>query len=155
MVTTLAPAAFGQACAAAGLPLVQVLTDHVFPGGRDCAWKVDDAVAPLNVYSASKLDGELAVGISDARAAIVRTVWVVSAHGVSFVKMMLRLAETRDTLSVVGDQRGSPTGAVDLVAALAKIAMRLAGDADAPTGTFHFSNTGATGWEGFATEIFR
>ncbi len=154
-VNALAPAAFGQACALAGIPLVQVSTDYVFPGDRDGAWEVDDAVAPLGIYGASKLGGELAVRTSGARHAIVRTAWVVSPDGANFVKTMLRVAADRDVLRVVDDQRGSPTSAADLADALALMAIRLAGDETAPTGTFHFSNAGATSWAGFAEEIFR
>ncbi|HJO67146.1 MAG TPA: sugar nucleotide-binding protein, partial [Sphingomonas sanguinis] len=102
----------------------------------------------------SKLGGELAVRTSGARHAIVRTAWVVSAHGHNFIKTMLRLAETRDTLSVVADQHGSPTSATDLANALMTIALRLIEDEAAPTGTFHFSNAGAISWADFATEIF-
>lgn len=154
-VNAMAPAAFAEGCAQAGIPLIQVSTDYVFAGDKAGAWEVDDPVAPLGVYGASKLGGELAVRTSGARHAIVRTAWVVSAHGANFVKTMLRVAETRDTLSVVADQRGSPTSAADLAAALRTIAVRLVEDPDAPTGTFHFSNAGDISWADFATEIFR
>jgi len=154
-VNALAPAAFGEACAKAGIPLVQVSTDYVFAGDKQGAWEVNDPVAPLGVYGASKLGGELAVRTSGARHAIVRTAWVVSAHGANFVKTMLRVGADRETLSVVDDQRGSPTSAADLAAALMHIAIRLAEDGTAPTGTFHFSNAGDISWAEFATEIFR
>jgi len=154
-VNALAPAALAAACAARGIPLVQVSTDYVFAGDKAGAWDVGDPVAPLGVYGASKLGGELAVRTSGARHAIVRTAWVVSAHGNNFVKTMLRLGADRDVLRVVADQQGSPTSAADLARALATIAVRLAADAEAPGGTFHFSNAGATTWAGFATEIFR
>ncbi|WP_448665256.1 dTDP-4-dehydrorhamnose reductase (plasmid) [Sphingomonas sp. CJ20] len=153
-VNALAPAALAAACAAAGVPIVQVSTDYVFAGDRDGAWEVTDPVAPLGVYGASKLGGELAVRTSGARHAIVRTAWVVSAHGNNFVKTMLRVGATNPALRVVDDQTGSPTSAADLAQALAVIAMRLAEDADAPTGTFHFSNAGAVTWAGFARAIF-
>lgn len=154
-VNALAPAAFGEACAKAGIPLVQVSTDYVFAGDKAGAWEVDDPVAPLGVYGASKLGGELAVRTSGARHAIVRTAWVVSAHGNNFVKTMLRVGAERDTLTVVDDQRGSPTSAADLAGALMAITQRLVEDDAAPTGTFHFSNAGKTSWAGFAAEIFR
>lgn len=154
-INALAPAAFAAACASADLPLVQVSTDYVFAGDKPGAWEVDDPVAPLSVYGASKLGGELAVRTSGARHAIVRTAWVVSPDGANFVKTMLRVGATRDTLRVVEDQHGSPTSADDLAAALLSIAARLADDPQAPTGTFHFSNAGATTWAGFAREIFR
>ncbi len=154
-VNALAPAALAQSCARAHIPLVHISTDYVFAGDKDGAWTVDDPVAPLGVYGASKLGGELAVRTSGARHAIVRTAWVVSADGNNFVKTMLRLAESRDSLSVVADQRGSPTSAADLAEAVMAIAVRLARDDAAPIGTFHFSNAGATNWADFATEIFR
>lgn len=154
-VNALAPAALAQACARASIPLVQVSTDYVFAGDKASAWEVDDPVAPLNVYGASKLGGELAVRTSGARHAIVRTAWVVSAHGHNFVKTMMRVGAERGHLHVVDDQVGGPTSAADLAAALATIAVRLVEDAAAPGGTFHFSNAGAVSWAGFATEIFR
>lgn len=159
-VNALAPAAFAEACAQAGIPLVQVSTDYVFAGNKPLAegqgaWEVDDPVGPLGVYGASKLGGELAVRTSGARHAIVRTAWVVSPHGHNFIKTMLRVGAGRGHLRVVSDQYGSPTSAADLAAALLTIAMRLVEDPSAPIGTFHFSNAGAASWADFATEIFR
>lgn len=154
-VNAVAPAAFAEACTKTGIPLVQVSTDYVFAGDKQGAWDVDDPVSPLGVYGASKLGGELAVRTSGARHAIVRTAWVVSAHGTNFVRTMLRVGADRDSVSVVDDQRGSPTSAADLAAALMQIAVRLADDASAPIGTFHFSNAGDVSWAEFATEIFR
>lgn len=153
-VNAMAPAAFGAACKDAGIPLVQLSTDYVFGGDKDGPWEVSDPVAPLGVYGASKLAGELAVRSSGARAAIVRTAWVVSAHGANFVKTMLRVGAERDHLRVVEDQHGSPTGAADLARAVVTIATRLADDVNAQVGTFHFSNAGATTWASFAREIF-
>jgi dTDP-4-dehydrorhamnose reductase len=154
-VNAMAPAAFGAACATAGIPLVQVSTDYVFAGDKHGAWEVGDPVAPLGVYGASKLGGELAVRTSGARHVIVRTAWVVSAHGNNFVKTMLRVGATNPTLRVVEDQHGTPTSAADLAQALMAITLRLVEDENAPTGTYHFSNAGATSWAGFASEIFR
>ena len=95
----------------------------------------------------------MAVRTANPRHAILRTAWVVSPHRGNFVKTMLRLAAERDALNVVNDQRGCPTSAADLAAALADIALRLAADSDAPTGTHHFVNAGATTWHGFAQAI--
>jgi len=153
-VNALAPAAFAQACRAAAIPLVQVSTDYVFDGSKAGRWDVDDPVGPLGVYGASKLGGELAVRTGGVRHAIIRTSWVVSAHGSNFIKTMLRIGAERDTLRVVDDQHGAPTAAADLAAALAMIAMRLADDPRTPSGTFHFSNAGETTWCGFARAIF-
>lgn len=153
-INALAPAAFAAACRTAGIPLVQVSTDYVFDGRDGAARDVDDPVNPLSVYGASKLGGELAVQTGAPRHAIVRTSWVVSAHGNNFVKTMLRLGSERETLRVVQDRLGSPTSAADIAAALATIAVRHATDANAPTGIFHFSNAGATTWYDFAGAIF-
>lgn len=153
-VNALAPAAFAQACKAADIPLIHVSTDYVFDGSKHGRWAPDDQTGPLGVYGASKLGGDLAVATGSARHAIVRTSWVVSAHGNNFIRTMLRVGAERDTMRVVDDQHGAPTSAADLAAAVATIALRMADDADAPTGTFHFSNAGETTWCGFARAIF-
>ncbi len=85
--------------------------------------------------------------------AILRTSWVFSAHGTNFVKTMLRLSETRDSLTIVGDQIGGPTPASDIAAACLRIAGALADD-PGKTGTYHFSGAPETSWAGFAREIF-
>ena len=154
-INALAPAALAAACAMADIALVQVSTDYVFAGDRHEPWEVTDPVGPLGVYGASKLGGELAVRTSGARHVIVRTAWVVSAHGTNFVKTMLRVAATNRILRVVDYQIGSPTAAADLAAVLATIVVRLVEDPDAPLGTYHFSNAGAVTWAGFAREIFK
>ncbi len=161
-VNALAPAAFAEICEARDIPLVHLSTDYVFSGKRDSGdtpadngWAVTDVTMPLSVYGASKLGGELAIQTSKARHAIVRTAWVVSAHGTNFVKTMLRLGTTGEPLRVVKDQFGSPTGASDLAGALVSIVIRLVEDRAAPTGLFHFSNLGKTSWAEFADEIFR
>lgn len=154
-VNAMAPAVLAESCSNAGIPLIQVSTDYVFAGDKDGAWEVDDPVSPLGVYGASKLGGELAVRTSGARHAIVRTAWVVSAHGHNFIKTMLRLAADRDLLSVVDDQRGSPTSAADLAQALSTLTIRMVEDPHSPAGTYHFSNVGEITWADFAAEIFR
>lgn len=154
-VNALGPVALAAACKAAEIPLVHVSTDYVFAGNREGEWQVDDQTGPTSVYGASKLGGEWAVRAGCPRHAIVRTAWVVSATGANFVKTMLRLGAERPALRVVADQHGNPTSATDLAAALATIAVRLADDPAAPSGTWHYSNAGPTTWHGFATEIFR
>ncbi|TCD04332.1 dTDP-4-dehydrorhamnose reductase [Erythrobacteraceae bacterium CFH 75059] len=153
-VNALGPEALAQLCRDRAIPLVQVSTDYVFDGTKQEAWCEDDPVGPLGVYGASKLGGELAVRASGVRHAIVRTAWVVSAHGSNFLKTMLRLAGEGRELAVVADQRGSPTAAADLAAALAAMAVRLATDGSAPSGTYHFANSGSTTWHGLAEHIF-
>ncbi|MBY0296027.1 MAG: dTDP-4-dehydrorhamnose reductase [Methylobacterium sp.] len=152
-LNALGPAYLAAATARAGIPLVHVSTDYVFDGTGTGAYATDAPVRPRSVYGASKAAGEMAVRTANPRHAIVRTAWVVSPHRGNFVRTMLRLAGEREKLTVVDDQRGCPTSAADLAAALASIALRLADDPAAPTGTYHCVNAGATTWCGFARAI--
>lgn len=152
-LNALAPAILAAETARHRIPLVHVSTDYVFDGDRIGAYRPDDGIAPRSVYGASKAGGELAVRAGNPRHAILRTAWVVSPHRGNFVKTMLRLSSERDQLTVVDDQRGCPTSAGDLAEALAVVALRMAGDAQAPTGTFHCVNAGTTTWHGFAEAI--
>lgn len=153
-VNALAPAALADAAREANAPLVQVSTDYVFDGRGARPYEVDDPVAPIGVYGASKAAGEHAVRLGAPRHAVVRTAWVVSARRANFVKTMLRLGAERDVLRVVADQRGAPTIAADLAAALATVTLGMIADERAPTGVFHFTNAGPTTWSAFATAIF-
>ena len=154
-VNALAAACLARATAEAGVPIIHVSTDYVFPGNLERPYREDDPIGPLGVYGASKEGGEQAVRTGNLRHAIVRTSWVVSAQGANFVKTMLRLGADRELLRVVADQHGAPTAAADLADVLAMIAQRMITDPLAPGGTFHFANAGATTWAGFAAEIFR
>jgi dTDP-4-dehydrorhamnose reductase len=150
----LAPALLAEATKAASVPLVHVSTDYVFDGQGTGFNAEDTPVAPLGVYGASKLAGELAVRSGNPRSVVVRTAWVLSPHRANFLKTMLRLAGDRDRISVVSDQFGCPTSAGDIAQALATIVLRMIADADAPTGIYHFVNSGETSWSGLAQEIF-
>ncbi|MBB3998229.1 dTDP-4-dehydrorhamnose reductase [Aureimonas pseudogalii] len=143
------------AAAAAGLPIVHLSTDYVFPGDKDGRYREDDATGPQGVYGRSKLAGEAAVASANPRHAILRTAWVYGAYGNNFLKTMLRLAETRDVLRVVADQLGTPTYAPDIAEGVVRVARRLRepGASDA-TGVFHMVCEGETNWAGFAGEIF-
>lgn len=152
-LNALAPAILAAETKRRGIPLVHVSTDYVFEGTGEGFYAPDAPVNPTSVYGASKAAGEMAVRTGNPRHAILRTAWVVSPHRGNFVKTMLRLSSERDKLTVVDDQHGCPTSAADLAAALATIALRLAQDPSAPTGTFHFVNDGATTWCGFARAI--
>ncbi|MFM8819248.1 MAG: SDR family oxidoreductase, partial [Phenylobacterium sp.] len=110
----LGPAALARASGAAGVPLVHISTDYVFDGGLDRPYREDDPVGPVSVYGASKAAGEIAVAALNPRHVILRTAWVFSPWGTNFVRTMLRLGETRETLSVVDDQQGCPTSAIDI-----------------------------------------
>lgn len=138
-----------------GVPLVHVSTDYVFAGDKPSPYVEDDATGPTGVYGASKLAGEQAVLASGADAAILRTAWVYSPFGANFVKTMLRLAETRETLSVVDDQIGNPTSALDLADAVIAVAEHLTASGDpAQRGLFHATGTGAASWADLAQAVF-
>ena len=148
-----APTAMATACAALGIPLIHISTDYVFAGTGDAPWHPNDPTEPQNAYGRSKLAGEMGIHNSSAVHAILRTSWVVSAHGANFVKTMLRLSETRDSLSVVADQIGGPTPARDIAAACLEIAKQLTQD-PTKSGTYHYSGALDVSWADFATAIF-
>lgn len=153
LVNAEAPGAMARACADLGIPFVQISTDYVFDGTGDSPWRPGDAVAPQNAYGRTKLAGEQAVTAAGGAHAILRTSWVFSAHGANFVKTMLRLAATRDRLTVVADQIGGPTPAADIAATCLAIAKGLA-EAPAKTGIYHLSGGPDVSWAGFARETF-
>lgn len=147
------PGAIAQACTAKGIPFVHVSTDYVFDGAGETPFSPDHPTAPLGAYGRSKLRGEEAVRAAGGTFAILRTSWVVSAHGKNFVKTMLRLGAERDRLTVVADQVGGPTSAADIADACLEIARQLAED-PAKSGTYHFSGGPDVSWAGFARGIF-
>jgi dTDP-4-dehydrorhamnose reductase len=148
-----APGMMAVACAELGIPFVQISTDYVFAGNGETAWKPDQVTGPLGAYGRSKLLGEEAVRASGATHAIMRTSWVVSAHGNNFVKTMLRLGAERDALSIVADQIGGPTAARDIASACHHMAEQLM-DAPHQSGTYHFSGAPDCSWADFARGIF-
>ncbi len=149
-VNAAGPALLATACAKSGARLVHVSTDYVFPGDGTVGYEVDDPTGPLSAYGRTKLAGEQAVReILPSASHVVRTAWLYGAHGPNFVKTMLRLADERDTVSVVDDQRGSPTWSRDLAAGLLELAR-----STAPAGTLHATNGGDTTWWGFTQAIF-
>jgi dTDP-4-dehydrorhamnose reductase len=147
------PRVLAAACSAHGVPLIQVSTDYVFPGDADSPYLTDDALGPRSVYGVTKAVGEEAVLGSGAQAWVVRTSWVYGAHGANFVKTMARLAATRDELSVVDDQRGSPTWTGDLAAGLLELATLVAAGKEPPV-VLHATGGGETTWCGLARAVF-
>ena len=148
-----APTAMAQACVELGIPLIHISTDYVFAGTGGAPWQPDDPTAPQNAYGRSKLAGEIGIRNSGAVHAILRTSWVVSAHGANFVKTMLRLSNTRDALTVVADQIGGPTPARDIAAACLQMAEQLIVD-PSKSGTYHYSGAPDVSWAEFARAIF-
>ncbi|MET0308824.1 MAG: dTDP-4-dehydrorhamnose reductase [Sphingomonas sp.] len=147
-----APGVLACAGARIGAPIIHLSTDYVFDGSLDRPWREDDPVGPINTYGATKLAGEQAVQASGATHAILRLAWVYSPFGANFVKTMLRLAETRDALNVVDDQRGCPSSALDIATAILTVAN--VWQSGASSGVYHFAGTGETDWAGFARAIF-
>jgi dTDP-4-dehydrorhamnose reductase len=149
------PGIIARWCAETGVPLLHISTDYVFDGLKGAPYVETDATNPMAVYGASKLAGEQAVLASGARAAILRTAWVYAATGRNFVLTMLNAARKTDRLRVVADQRGCPTSAADLAAAILAVADRMAADADpALGGVYHAAGSGETTWHGLATAVF-
>jgi dTDP-4-dehydrorhamnose reductase len=148
-----APTVMAETCAKMNIPLVHISTDYVLDGSGEAPRTPNEQTAPQNAYGRSKLVGENGIRNSGAVHAILRSSWVVSAHGENFVKTMLRLAETRDSLKVVADQIGGPTPARDIAAACLHMAAQLV-EEPAKSGTYHLSGTPDVSWAGFASEIF-
>lgn len=151
VVNAAAPAAMARECAARGLPFLHVSTDYVFDGTGTQAFRPEDATAPQNAYGRTKRAGEVAIIDSGARALVMRTSWVVSAHGANFVKTMLRLGASRDSLNVVADQIGAPTPAAAIADALFVAARAMANGQQG--GIYHFAGAPDTSWAGFARAI--
>ena len=138
-----------KAAADVGAPVIQLSTDYVFDGRSDSAYRETDATAPQSVYGRSKLAGEEAVRALNPRHLILRTAWVYSPFGRNFVRTMLAAAHHRDVVTVVDDQRGNPTSALDLADG---IAAAVAGDLSS-WGTYHLAGSGVTSWCGVAAAV--
>lgn len=145
----------GESAAAIGAPVIHFSTDYVFDGAGKGAYREDAPIAPINTYGATKAAGEEALRQAQRDHLIFRTSWVYSRFGTNFIKTMLRLAGDRDEVRVVADQRGCPTSAHDLAAAILDIAdHRLAGEKAGWGATYHLAGTGACSWADFAEHIF-
>ena len=138
-----------------GVLLVHLSTDYVFDGSKVTPYVETDPVAPLGVYGASKLAGERAITAAGARHVILRTAWVCSPDGHNFVKTMLRVGASQPKLRVVDDQRGAPTFADDIAAAIGVIVRaEISGKvSENRQGVFHLASGGQTTWCGFARAI--
>jgi len=151
-INHLAVANFAQIAKDKNIRLVHISTDYVFDGTNHKPYVETDTPNPKSVYGVTKLDGELAMQqINPANSIIIRTSWVYSKFGNNFVKTMLRLAETRDEISVVADQIGSPTNAADLAKVILTILPQIENNS---VELFHYSNEGVCSWYDFAKAIF-
>ncbi len=151
-VNAVAPAILGEEGAKLGALVLHYSTDYVFDGTKQGAYTENDAPAPRSVYGRTKLEGEQGLAAANPRHLILRTSWVVGAHGGNFAKTMLRLAGEREKLTVVADQFGAPTPAAllaDLSAHLVREHAR-ARDTGFPYGTYHVAAGGETSWHGYA-----
>ncbi len=157
-INALAPGVMAQEAQKLGAWMVHYSTDYVFDGSCQRPWCEDDPVGPLSVYGRTKLEGEKAVAQCE-RHLIFRTSWVYGARGGNFAKTMLRLASQRETLQVIDDQRGAPTGA-DLLADCTALALHVVlatggRSAQAPiSGVYHLAAAGETSWFEYANYVF-
>ena len=129
--------------------LIYISTDYVFDGTKEGLYEIDDEVNPKSVYGETKYQGEELVRQNNLKHFIVRISWVFGINGNNFVKTMLRLAETRNELTVVADQFGSPTYTVDLAKLLVEMSET------EKYGTYHANNEGYCNWAEFAEYIFK
>ena len=129
--------------------LIHISTDFVFEGNKTEPYKETDIPNPINVYGASKLKGEVEIQKTLENYFIIRTSWLYSEHGNNFMKTMLKLSETRDEISVVSDQIGSPTYAGDL----AEVILNIINSNNKSFGLYHYSNEGQGSWYDFAKAI--
>ncbi len=148
-INALAPGVLAQEAKRCGAWLVHFSTDYVFDGSGKQAWLETDTAAPLSVYGASKLAGEQAIMAAACRHLIFRTSWVYGARGNNFAKTMLKLAQERDSLNVVNDQMGAPTGA-DLLADVTAHAISIALKQPNVYGLYHLAASGVTSWHEYA-----
>ena len=151
-----APRVLAEEAERLGAPLIHYSTDYVFDGSKDGPWLEDDVPAPLSVYGRSKLAGEQAIAEVGGVHLILRCSWVYGLTGKNFLLTMLKLADTRDALSIVDDQIGAPTWSRTIADATAGIIRHTSEPAQlaAHTGVYHLCAGGQTSWFGFAQAIF-
>jgi dTDP-4-dehydrorhamnose reductase len=150
------PRNLAQVCKEQDVILLHISTDFVFDGTATKPYTEEDIPNPTGVYGQTKLEGEKAIQAILEKYFIIRTSWVYSEFGANFMKTMLRLGGERDSLSLVNDQIGTPTNAVDLAKALLKIITACHAEFISAShyGVYHFSNEGQCSWYDFAKKIF-
>lgn len=143
------PQNIANQCKKLDIPMIQISTDYVFDGMGEQLWQPEDKREPVSVYGQTKYEGELAVQNTLEKYFIVRIAWVFGVNGKNFVKTMLNLGRTRDKLTVVCDQFGSPTYTYDLAKLLVDMVQ------SDKYGVYHATNEGFCSWYEFACEIFK
>lgn len=138
-----------SACREVNTRMIHYSTDYVFEGSSSIPYTETDKPAPINVYGASKLEGERLCLTNNPDSIIIRTSWVYASTGHNFVRTMIRLLSDRKSINVVNDQIGSPTWAADI----AKATMHIVSGTNWVPGIYHYSNQGAISWYDFAREI--
>ncbi|MCL2380282.1 MAG: dTDP-4-dehydrorhamnose reductase [Treponema sp.] len=134
--------------------VIHISTDYVFNGKGNKPYTEEDVADPIGVYGMTKRDGEIKLFEENEASYIIRTAWLYGKHGNNFVHTMLRLMKERESVSVVNDQRGSPTWARDLAGAICAF-IRLSGEGKTiPYGVYHYTNEGEITWFDFAKEIY-
>jgi len=151
-INTQAPKILAQESLKIGAWLVHYSTDYVFDGNGTKPWKETDPTAPINIYGSTKLEGEKAVINSGCKHLIFRTSWIYSARGENFIKTMIRLAQSRDHLSVIDDQIGAPTGA-ELLADVTAHSICTALRQPQVSGLYHLAAKGEISWYGYANFV--
>ena len=150
------PAAIAKVAALKKRPLIHISTDYVFDGSKTTPYVEADPVAPLGAYGRSKLAAEQRIAEFHDDYAILRTAWVYSPFGKNFVKTMLQVAKGREELSVVDDQVGNPTSALDIADGILKVASNLLeSNSSSKRRIFHMTGQGEVSWADFPEEIFR
>lgn len=151
-LNALAPGVLAQEAHKLGAWLVHYSTDYVFDGSGSAPWLETDTPAPLSVYGRSKLEGERLIQAAGPKHLIFRTSWVYAARGGNFAKTMLRLAQERETLAVIDDQFGAPTGA-ELLADVSAHAIRQVLQRPQDGGLYHLAAAGETTWNKYAKHV--
>jgi dTDP-4-dehydrorhamnose reductase len=147
--------AVAEAAAEVGAAIIHLSTDYVFSGEGKEPYTEYDSTGPYCVYGQTKLTGEVLVADGNDRHLILRTAWLYSPFGKNFVKTMLQLAADHDSVSVVSDQWGNPTSAIDIADGILCVAERLRKDPQFDAfGIYHLAGTGSTNWSTFARAIF-
>ncbi|MHB1198326.1 MAG: dTDP-4-dehydrorhamnose reductase [Polaromonas sp.] len=152
LINALAPGVLAREAQKLGAWLVHYSTDYVFDGSGSRPWREADMPAPLSAYGQSKLEGEQLIAANCSKHLIFRTSWVYAARGGNFAKTMLRLAQERESLTVIDDQWGAPTGA-ELLADVSAHAIRQALQCPQNAGLYHLAAAGETTWHGYAKHV--